>query len=139
MANHREDSQTSKNLFKRLRNSNRFGRPTVDAAHPFFKAYTGQMRDAQTSTEDDLAYHCKECELYFPVNMKSVKEHFHNRAHLPVDCCVYCNGPVCEYYYNSSRLIFHSCESSSKIVNSSTIVDVIKRKLSWRNSNCDVV
>ncbi|KAK9504252.1 hypothetical protein O3M35_010627 [Rhynocoris fuscipes] len=114
------------------------GHLTVDATHPLFKGYARQLRDAQTSTEDDLAYHCKECEIYFPKTIKSVLEHFENRAHMPVDSCVYCEGPVCEYYYNCERLIYHNCENSTNSKSNSSLLSVLKRKLTIRNNNCDV-
>ncbi|BES95527.1 Hypothetical protein NTJ_08338 [Nesidiocoris tenuis] len=84
-------------------------RHMTDAVHPFFVGYKHQFNDAETSTSDDLRYFCKECSVYIPLSSGAVVDHFEKRTHLPVDSCVYCGGPVCEYFYNKTRNIYHNC------------------------------
>uniref|UniRef100_A0A0A9X464 Uncharacterized protein n=2 Tax=Lygus hesperus TaxID=30085 RepID=A0A0A9X464_LYGHE len=107
----------------------------TDAVHPFFTGYRHQLADAQTSTSDDLRYFCKECDLYFPLSHAAVLDHFEKRAHMPVDSCVYCGGPVCEYFYNGVRSVYHNCiqGTESNSVNTS-VIGTIKNKI----SSCEI-
>ncbi|KAF6206398.1 hypothetical protein GE061_017631 [Apolygus lucorum] len=110
-------------------------RHMTDAVHPFFTGYRHQMADAETSTSDDLRYFCKECDLYFPLSSAAVLDHFEKRAHMPIDSCVYCGGPVCEYFYNGVRSVYHNCGqgTATNSVNSS-VIGTIRNKI----SSCEI-
>ncbi|KAL1140978.1 hypothetical protein AAG570_000904 [Ranatra chinensis] len=82
---------------------------TVDAIHPVFKAYRAQLADSETSTQDDLRFHCKQCQVYFPMRQDAVMHHFETLRHDPVESCIYCRGPVYYYFYNVSRNVYHKC------------------------------
>lgn len=107
---------------------------TVDAIHPLFNAYRNQKSGTQPP-EDDDRYFCKECQVFFPMFDVAVTEHFQNRTHYPIESCIYCEGPVCEYFFKNQRKFFHNCEEKNVTKDAEAEMSIKKR---FTSHSCDI-
>lgn len=119
---------------KRLNEPNK---TLVDATHPFFKGYEN-TKYPPVPQDNEIKYFCKECQTYFPMRDTAVNEHFQKRTHRPIDSCVYCQGPVCEYFLKGERLFFHNCEERSTTQTTNNSLRNILTRINVSRESCEI-